>query len=182
LRALRVSQFHHDRAVKHRAMIRFPLMLMVALPLVCAADARETPAERGTFGDFTFDASRFAVEGEGRRFTIRSVRNDNDQRMVATVRDAPASECTIAKLQAEAADWRGDHTDQRPRTISREGFEIHLVRWVLGCRNARPPSVLACTAYRGRVYWFQALTVGCRGGPGFSGGLEGFLGSLAVAP
>lgn len=160
-------------------MMRFPMMLILTLPLLGAS---EVPAERGRFGDFTYDASTYVVEGEGGRYTVRNRRErDDDQPMLATIRDAPASECSIAKLQAEAVGRRGDHADQKQRTMSRDGFEIHRVSWYLGCRNARPASVLACTAYRGRVYWFQALEIGCRGGPGFGSRPNGFLGTLAPA-
>jgi hypothetical protein len=162
-------------------MMRFPMMLILALPLLAAAPSPETPVQLGRFGDFTYDASTYVVAGEGERYTVRGQGDrDNDQLMIATIHDAPASDCSMAKLMAEAGDRRG--SDQMGRTLSRDGFEIHVVRWYLGCRNARPPSVLACTALRGRVYRFRAMSIGCKGGPGFSAGLEGFLGSLAVAP
>jgi len=161
-------------------MTRFPIMLVLALPLLGAG---ERPAELGRFGDFTYDASAYAVEGEGGRYTVRARDDrDDDQTMIATVREAAPSECSMAKLQADAAVWRGDRSDQRQQTMSRDGFEVHLVSWFYGCRNARPPSVLACTAYRGRVYRFEALAIGCQGGPGFGSRPDGFLGSLAPAP
>jgi hypothetical protein len=164
-------------------MMRFPMMLILALPLLAAAPMRETTAELGRFGDFTYDASRYIVEGGGAHYTVQSRHErDDDRLMSASIDEAPAGDCSMAKLAAEASDRRGDHSDQRIRTISREGFEIYVVSWYWGCRNARPPSILACTAYRGRVYRFRALSIGCKGGPGFSGGPEGFLGSLAVAP
>ncbi len=163
--------------------MRFPMLLILALPLLAAAPVPETPAQIGRFGDFTYDASTYAVEAEGNRCTVRNRRErDGDQMMIATIRDAPASECSMAKLQAEAAGPRSDRADQRQRTISRDGFDIHLVSWYLGCRNARPPSFLACTAFRGRVYSFRAMSIGCRGGPGFGSRPDGFLGTLAPAP
>ena len=163
--------------------MRFPMVVILALPLLAAAPVPEAPAQLGRFGDFTYDASTYAVEGEGGRYTARNRRErDDDQMMIVTIRDAPVSECSMAKLQAEAAGRRGDRADQTQRMISRDAFEIQLVSWYLGCRNARPPSVLACTAYRGRVYWFRAMSVGCRGGPGFGSRPDGFLGTLAPAP
>jgi hypothetical protein len=159
-------------------MMRF--LMMLALPLIGAA-MPENPAQLGRFGDFTYDASTYVVVGEGARYMVRRrADRDDGQIVIASIDDAPASDCSMAKLMAEAGDRRG--ADQMGRTLSRDGFEIYIVRWYSGCRNARPPSVLACTAFRGRVYRFRALSIGCKGGPGFSAGPEGFLGSLAVAP
>jgi hypothetical protein len=164
-------------------MMRFPLVLALTLPLLAAAPVPETPVQLGRFGDFTYDASTYVVEGEGEHYTVRSRRDrDDDQLMLASIQDAPASDCSTAKLMAEAKDRRGDHSDRKAHTISRDGLEIHVVSWYWGCRNARPPSVMACTAFRGRVYRFHAPSIGCNGGPGFSARPEGFLGSLAVAP
>jgi hypothetical protein len=166
-------------------MMRFPMMLMLALLLLGTAPMAESPAQLGRFGDFTYDASTYAVEGGegGEVYVVRSRRDrEGDQSMMASIHDAPASDCSVAKLMAEAQKRRGDHSDQRGRTLSRDGFEIHIVSWYWGCRNARPPSVMACTALRGRVYRFHAPSIGCNGGPGFSARPEGFLGSLAIAP
>jgi hypothetical protein len=162
--------------------MRFPMMLILALPLLATAPVPETPA-LGRFGDFTYDAATYVVEGKGEHYTVRSRRDrEGGQSMMADIHDAPASDCSMAKLVADARERRGDHSDQTGRTLSRDGFEIHIVSWHWGCRNARPPSVMACTAYRGRVYRFHAPSIGCNGGPGFAARPEGFLGSLAVAP
>jgi len=163
-------------------MMRFPMMLVLALPLSAAAPMRDAPAQLGRFGDFTYDASTYVVEGEGPHYTVRNVGDRDDRVMTASIDDPRTGDCSTAKLMDEARVWRGDHSDQRGRTIARDGFEIHVVSWYWGCRNARPPSTLACTAYRGRIYRFRSLSIGCEGGPGFSAGPEGFLGTLAVAP
>lgn len=157
-------------------MMRFPMMLILAWPLMGAATA--PVAERGRFGDFTYDASAYSVEGD-EIYIVRSRRDRDQLVMMATIKDAPASECSIAKLDSGTMAERRDHTF---RTLKRDGFEIHMVSWYQGCRNARPPSVAACTAYRGRVYRFHASTIGCKGGPGFGSRPDGFLGSLAAVP
>jgi hypothetical protein len=162
-------------------MMRVPMMLILALPLLAAAPAPETPAQLGRFGAFTYDASLYAVAGDGSIFTVRTRRGDDDEDLVmlATIKDGPASDCSIAKLD-EATTREG--RDRRFHTLVRDGFEIHRVSWYAGCRNARPPSVQACTAYRGRVYRSHAVSIGCRGGPGFGSRPDGFLGTLATAP
>lgn len=99
-------------------MMRFPMVVILALPLLAAAPVPEAPAQLGRFGDFTYEASTYAVEGEGGRYTVRNRRErDDDQMMIVTIRDAPVSECSMAKLQAEAAGRRGDRADQRQRMI-----------------------------------------------------------------
>jgi hypothetical protein len=164
-------------------MMRFPTMLILALPLLGAADAAEPAPERGRFGDFTYDASTYVVTELSGRYIVRGRDGDADEQwMVASFQEGPASDCSAAKLAAEVPDVRGERYDWQLRTISRDGFKIHMVRWYLGCRNARPPSIAACTAYRGRVYTFRASSIGCKGGPGFSAAPEGFLGSLAAVP
>jgi hypothetical protein len=162
--------------------MRFPMMLILALPLLASPGAAEAPLVRERLGDLTYDAAIYAVAGKGGSYFVRVRDQDDAQPMTVTIHDGPASDCTIAKLEADARTRRGDHSDLKARTITRDGFDIHVVRWYWGCRNARPPSVMACTAFRGRVYRFLALSIGCKGGPGFSAGLEGFLGSLAAVP
>ncbi|MDZ4868079.1 MAG: hypothetical protein SGI91_12220 [Alphaproteobacteria bacterium] len=161
--------------------MRFPMMLILVLPLLAAAPAPETPAQLGRFGDFTFDASMYAVDGNNGLFTVRKHRggDDDDVVMLVTIKDGPVSACSVAKLD-EATNKEG--RDRKFRTLVRDGFEIHMVSWYQGCRNARPPSVMACTVFRGRVYRFGAGSIGCRGGPGFGSRADGFLGSLAPAP
>lgn len=162
-------------------MTRFLMMLIMALPLVAAAPLLGAPAARERFGDFTYDASVFVVEGDG-PFVVRSRRrNGGEPVLTARIEAGSGSDCSAAKLGAATAD-RWNKRNRAFETIRRDGFEIHIVSFYLGCRNARPPSVTACTAYRGRVYRFSNEVHSCRGGPGFGVSAGDFLGSLAVAP
>jgi hypothetical protein len=159
------------------------MVLILALPLFARADAAEPAPARERFGDFTYDAAAYVVSGKSGFYVVRARdAGEDDRAMMATFAEGPASDCTMAKLEADTRVQRGDHSDLQLRTLKRDGFEIHIARWYWGCRNARPPSVKACTAYRGRVYRFLAMSVGCKGGPGSSAGHEGFLGSLAPVP
>ena len=87
-----------------------------------------------------------------------------------------ASACSD-DLMMKATDFL---RDRKYQTISKPGFDIHVVSAWTGCRNARPPSVHACAAYKGRVYRFDSPVIGCRGGPGFGDGAVDFLNGLSA--
>ena len=58
------------------------------------------------------------------------------------------------------------HQDLRETTLESGPLRWRVAKWWLGCRNAHPQSVAACTVHEGRVYRVSAPLVSCRTSPG----------------
>jgi hypothetical protein len=155
-------------------MIRFPMSLALMLPLAAAVSAWAGAV--GEFADFTYDAESWVVTGQGRSYLVRHRSDDDVSSMTVHVGGGTAS-CSPAALLERPARFYEHHE----QTIRRPGFDIHVVISDLGCRNARPPSIHACTVLRGKVYFFDAPVTGCRGGPGFGASALDFLNTLRAA-
>ncbi|CAN5298327.1 hypothetical protein BH11PSE2_BH11PSE2_02650 [soil metagenome] len=130
----------------------------------------------GRLGDLAYDAGRWRAEGGPARFTFtcvgRKCETEEEENFSAEIEQG--GHCTTAegrpKIRLPSA-----FRDSRSSVIRRGELEIIVTTGWSGCRNARPPSIVACTTYKGRTYHLTQLVAGCGGGPGFSGGLEQFL-------
>ena len=156
-------------------MIRLPLAF-AWLFLLAAVRASAEPIAAGRIGDLAYDDARWKVEREGDGYRASSRQNDNGVSVRVTIEPGETSACSGESMM-QATDFL---RDRKYQSISNPGFDIHVVSAWTECRNARPPSVYACAAYKGRVYRFDSPVVGCRGGPGFGDGALEFLEGLSA--
>lgn len=151
-------------------MIRALAILAFAVPLSAAA---ETPAR---LGDFAYDPTLWRVEQRGDAYNVVFRKSDDlEDAFSVTVAPGAASDCT-PKTVTERLSMH----DTQLSAIEKPTHKIHVASAWFGCRNARPPSVVACAVYKGRLYRFDSRVLGCGGGPGFSGGVEEFLTGLSA--
>jgi hypothetical protein len=132
--------------------------------LLVLALASSLAAEEGRVGDLGYDPASWRLDpaGDGYRVQARvGERADIDMTMAVTTE--PASVCRLEALPDSAPSHHGG---ARKSTLAKPRFDIHVVEIDFGCRNRRPLSVFACTAYKGRVYRFTAPINGCKGGGG----------------
>lgn len=139
---------------------------LAMLPLAAVIVAAVPAATAGRIGDLAYDQRHWQVERHGERYEVRLRKGLDDAGL--TVRFAPGapSACTAETMTHETEGL----ADRSFKTIAKPGADIYVVTAWFGCRNARPPTVHACAAYKGRIYRFDALVLSCEGGPGFSGG------------
>jgi hypothetical protein len=62
--------------------------------------------------------------------------------------------------------------DPRETTIESGSLRWRVTTWWLGCRNAHPKSVAACTVHEGAAYRVSAPLLSCRTGPGYGAETE----------
>jgi hypothetical protein len=156
------------------AMPRYSLAIAWLL-LIAAAQVSAEP-NAGRLGDLAYDVARWKVESVADGFRITSLR-DNHNGVSISVRIAPGEPSGCRDDLMMKNSLPSQHPESQ--VLRKSGFDIHVASGWTGCRNARPPSVLACTAYKGNVYRFDSRVVGCSGGPGFGDGALDFLSGLS---
>ena len=156
-------------------MRRFSLAIAWLLSFAGAQVSAEPIA--GRLGDLVYDSARWQVERVDNGYRVTPVGGDrSDVSVFVTILPGEVAACSDDALSKGA----GLSQDPEILVLRKPGFDIRVVSGWTGCRNARPPSVLACTTYKGRVYRFDALVDGCRGGPGFGDGALAFLDGLSA--
>jgi hypothetical protein len=148
---------------------------LTALAFACSISI--AASDVGRVGDLGYDPSLWRVDRAGKSYRVHTRKGERaDIDMTITMSAEPPSACRPETLPTSAP---GHYGRARKSTLSKPGIDIHVVQIDFGCRNWRPLSVFACTAYKGRVYRFAAPIGGCRGGGGenpmiaFLAGLRG---------
>ena len=142
-------------------MIRLPLAF-AWLFLLASTHVSAEPNAAGRIGDLGYDDARWNVEPEGDGYRATSRRDiHNGVSVGVTIEPGETSACG-GEAMMKATDFL---RDRKYQTISKPGFDIHVVSAWTGCRNARPPFVQACAVYKGRVYRFDSPVVGAHEAP-----------------
>lgn len=130
----------------------------------------------GQLGDLHYNNAAWHIEQKDNVYVISERDGESEADLfTATIQSEDAGDCSP---EAMAKALFSERTPVS-RTIDKGTFKVHISMAFLGCRNARPPSVAACTRYKGRLYRFDQPIAGCEGGPGFTGAIE-FLESLSA--
>lgn len=145
------------------------LAAILALP---SPDSSAEEAARARLGSLVlrYNPAEWSV-AEGPDGIAASCRGPRCGRPLVTARVSGEGEsgCSESSL-AEGLPRPGSRAGPLRRLAARDGLDILVLSASLGCRNARPDWIEACTTQGGRTYRFSAPVRGCRGGPGFGSG------------